>query len=47
MQLVDFIDLRAGYIDRAMKDFPKQGSRRPLSFIRITYWIFLVFAMVL
>jgi len=29
MQLVDFIDLRAGYIDRAMKDFPKQGSRSP------------------
>ena len=29
MQLVDFIDLRAGYIDRAMKDFPKQGSHSP------------------
>ncbi len=29
VKLVDFIDLRAGYIDRAMKDFPKQGSRSP------------------
>ena len=29
MQLVDFIDLRSGYIDRAMKDFPKQGSESP------------------
>ena len=29
MQLVDFIDLRSGYIDRAIKDFPKQGSQSP------------------